>query len=57
MSPTDGLYLYCDKRSQRISVSICIFRKCGHLRESNGEFQCKFKPIQQKRIEKKKGRE
>ena len=42
MSPTDGIYLYCSKRNQRLSVSVCIFRKCGHLREKDGEFSCKF---------------
>lgn len=57
MSPTDGLFLYCAKRNQRISVSVCIFRQCSHLKEAEGEFSCKFKPIQQKKLAKKERRD
>lgn len=54
MSPIDHQFLFCPKREQRLSVSVCIFRKCRHLREDKGNFDCKFQPKEQKRIEKRK---
>lgn len=45
-----GSYNYCDKQDQRLSVSVCIYRKCSHLRENEGEFSCKFVGEEEKRI-------
>ena len=50
MSPTDGIFLFCIERDQRLSVSVCIFRKCSHLWEKDGEFFCKF-VSEEKRVE------
>jgi len=55
MSPTDGTFLYCGKRNQRLSVSVCLFRKCGHLGEEGGEFFCKFVTEVEKKIKRRKG--
>ena len=49
-----GLFLWCDKRQQRIASIICLHRKCLHLKEDDGKLLCIFKTISQKRIEKRK---
>jgi hypothetical protein len=56
MSPTDPIYLFCGKRNQRLSVSVCLFRKCGHLGEEGGEFFCKFVSEVEKKIKGRKGK-
>ena len=49
MSPTDGLFIFCPKRDQRVPVSICQLKKCEHLgknvniEKKEGSFYCKFK--------------
>ena len=52
MSPTDGIFIWCNKRKQRLSVSVCLFRKCKSLREKDGNFLCNFKSAEEKRIRK-----
>lgn len=36
-------FLWCDRRTYRLSVLACIHRKCRHLREKQGLFACKYK--------------
>jgi len=53
MSPTDPIYLFCEKRNQRLSVSVCLFRKCENLGEEGGKFFCKFVPEVEKKIKRR----
>ena len=47
-------YHWCEKRFQRIKVTFCIFRKCHYLREIFFGFECKFKPKNQRIVERNK---
>jgi len=51
------IYIYCEKRNQRLSVSVCLFRKCSHLGEEGEEFFCKFVSEVEKKIKRRKGNE
>jgi len=55
MSPTNQIYLFCEKRNQRLSVSVCLFRKCENLGEEEGKFFCKFVSEVKKKIKRRKG--
>jgi len=57
MSPTDGIFVFCAKRNQRLSVSVCLFRKCNHLREKDGNFFCKFISAEDRRMKKAERRD
>ncbi len=47
-------WLYCQKRKQKMKVNIevCFGNRCPHIDEKL--LTCDFKPISQKRIEKRK---
>ena len=53
MSPTDPIYLFCGKRNQRLSINVCLFRKCENLGEEGGKFFCKFVPEVEKKIKRR----
>jgi len=52
---SNPIYIYCEKRNQRLSVNVCLFRKCENLREEGGEFFCKEAPEIEKKTERRKG--
>ena len=46
-------FLWCDRRTYRLSILVCIHRKCRHLREKHGLFSCKYKRRVTKLLEKR----
>ena len=63
MSPADPLKLTCWKhkpKGQRMSVSVCKFKACDHLRhggpwsDGDGEFYCVYRTPDRKRLDKRK---
>ena len=50
------IYIYCEKRNQRLSINVCLFRKCENLEEKGGEFFCKFVSEVEKKIKGRKGK-
>jgi hypothetical protein len=51
------IYIYCEKRNQRLSINVCLFRKCENLGEEGGKFFCKFVPEVEKKIKRRKPNE
>ena len=47
---SENEYQWCPKRYQRIKITVCLFRKCSHLREKEGDFSCRFISAAEKRI-------
>jgi len=45
-----GLFLWCDKRQQRIASVVCLHLKCKHLEEKDGNLVCIFKSTSKIRI-------
>ncbi len=56
MGKHGGIYLYCEKRKQKMKVDIevCINAMCPHVKQICADWICNYKSKDQKRIEKRK---
>jgi hypothetical protein len=48
--PVEITSIWCDKRKYRLSLLICVHKKCPHLKGKDGFLNCKYVSKSQKEL-------